>query len=162
MKPIGQAALEEAQRYIGVVEHPPNSNDTVFGRWFGVNKVPWCAIFVSFCFNTGAGYTIGAGYKTAGMYPRGGAYVPTIMAWLKETGQWIEKDQTPQPGDIAIFDWGKDGVPDHIGIVEKSLGNGKFSCIEGNTSFGNDSNGGKVMLRGDRDTTKVVGFGRIK
>ena len=160
MKPIGQAALEEAQRYIGVKECPAGSNDTVFGRWLGVNKAPWCAAFVSFCFNVAAGYIIGAGYKTAGMHPRGGAYVPTIEAWLKESGQWIERSD-PQPGDIAIFNWDKAGVPEHIGIVEKSLGGGAFVCIEGNTAVGNDSNGGEVMRR-TRRIGQVDGFGRIK
>lgn len=159
MKPIGQAALEEARLYIGVKEFPAGSNDTVFGRWIGVNKAPWCAAFVSFCFSAAAGYTIGAGYKSAGMHPRGGVYVPTIMAWLKESGQWIERSD-PQPGDIAIFNW-DGGVPDHIGIVDKSLGGGNFTCVEGNTSVNNNSNGGEVMLR-TRRIEQVDGFGRIK
>lgn len=160
MKPSGLLALEEAQRYIGVTEWPAGSNSTVFGRWMGVDRAPWCAIFVSFCFSTGAGYTIGAGYKAAGMHERGGAYVPTIEQWLKESGQWLGRVD-PQPGDIAIFNWDSKGEAEHIGIVEKSLGNGSFLCIEGNTSTTNNSNGGSVMRR-TRTLQQVDGFGRIK
>jgi hypothetical protein len=49
---------------------------------------------------------------------------------------------------------------DHIGIVEEYLGGGKFRAIEGNTSIGNDSNGGQVMRR-LRYLTQVNGFGRV-
>ena len=66
---------------------------------------------------------------------------------------------TPRSGDIAIFNW-DGGVPDHIGIVESYLGGGKFYCIEGNNSFGNNSNGGQVMRR-TRYVSQVNGFGRV-
>jgi cell wall-associated NlpC family hydrolase len=65
----------------------------------------------------------------------------------------------PKPGDIAIFNW-DGGAPDHIGIVEKNLGNGQFVSIEGNTAIGNDSNGGEVMRR-QRHIVQVDGFGRV-
>jgi hypothetical protein len=45
----GRRALAEALRHVGVRESPPGSNRTMFGRWFGVDGVPWCAIFVSYC-----------------------------------------------------------------------------------------------------------------
>ena len=51
-------------------------------------------------------------------------------------------------------------MPDHIGIVEEYLGGGKFNAIEGNTSVGNDSNGGEVMRR-LRYISQVDGFGRL-
>ena len=41
---IGQAALVEAVRQIGVTEAPPGSNRTAFGVWYGENGVPWCNI----------------------------------------------------------------------------------------------------------------------
>ena len=52
-------------------------------------------------------------------------------------------------------------MPEHIGIVEKSLGGGQFHCIEGNTAVGNDSNGGQVMRR-LRYVSQVNGFGRVR
>ena len=66
----------------------------------------------------------------------------------------------PLPGDIAIFNW-DGGVPDHIGIVEKYLGGGQFQSVEGNTSLGNNSNGGEVMRR-VRYLSQVDGFGSVR
>jgi hypothetical protein len=154
----GELALAEALRHIGKKEKPMNSNRTQFGRWFGVDGVPWCAIFVSYCFQHGADYAVAKRFRGAGVYSKGCTYVPTVEAWLRVTGQWRGRT-TPRPGDIAIFNW-DGGVPDHIGIVESYLGGGKFSCIEGNTSFGNNSNGGQVMRR-TRYVSQVNGFGRV-
>jgi cell wall-associated NlpC family hydrolase len=154
----GSRALAEALKYIGISEKPMNSNKTQFGKWFGVDGVPWCNIFVSYCFKNAANKVIGKGGKGAGIYANGCTYVPTTEAWLRSTGQWVGRT-TPQPGDIAIFNW-DGGVPDHIGIVEKYVGDGTFLCIEGNTAVGNDSNGGQVMRR-ERKLTQVDGFGRI-
>ena len=155
----GQKALAEATKYIGITEKPSGSNKTQFGKWFGVDGVAWCNIFVSYCFYHGAGKVIAKGYKGAGCYPKGCTYVPTTEAWLRATGQWVGRTQ-PEPGDIAIFNW-DGGVPDHIGIVEAYLGNGSFRSIEGNTAVGNDSNGGQVMRR-ERKLSQVDGFGRVR
>ena len=67
------------------------------------------------------------------------------------------KDRTVK--NVA-FNW-DGGVPDHIGIVEKSLGGGQFQTVEGNTAVGNDSNGGEVMRR-VRYLSQVDGFGRVR
>jgi hypothetical protein len=66
---------------------------------------------------------------------------------------------TPLPGDIAIYNW-NGGEPDHIGIVERYLGEGKFQAIEGNTSVSDKSNGGEVQCA-IRYLTQVDGFGRV-
>ena len=156
---VGTQALVEAIKHLGLTESPPDSNKTPFGEWFGVNGVAWCNIFVSYCFNVGAGYTICAGFKGAGVKPgKGCAYVPTTEAWLRVAGLWVGRTE-PLSGDIAIYNW--DGKsPEHIGIVESSLGGGQFTAIEGNTSVGNDSDGGAVMRR-TRRLSQVDGFGRI-
>lgn len=154
----GQKALAEATKYLGTTESPAGSNRNRFGKWFGVDGVPWCNIFVSYCFKEGANKVIGKGFKAPGVYANGITYVPTTEAWLRGTGQWVGK-ATPQPGDIAIFNW-DGGVPDHIGIVERYLGNGRFTTIEGNTAVGNNSNGGEVMRR-ERTLNEVDGFGRL-
>ena len=153
--PIGRKALGTARRLVGTTEDPPGSNRTSFGRWFGVDGVPWCNIFVSFCFVNGAKYTICSGFKGAGVYAKGCTYVPTTEAWLHATGMWKGRTQ-PMPGDIAIYNW-NGGVADHIGIVEEYLGGGRFNAIEGNTAVGNDANGGEVMRR-LRYMTDVNGF----
>jgi hypothetical protein len=44
---ITAAQLLNAQRvHLGLKESPANSNRTPFGKSFGWNGVPWCAIFV--------------------------------------------------------------------------------------------------------------------
>ena len=156
---LGEKALAEAITHIGVKEKPAGSNKNPFGQWFGVDGVPWCNVFISYCFQVGAGYTICKGFKGAGAYPgKGSTYVPTTEAWLQAAGFWVGRTE-PRPGDIAIFNW-DGGRPDHIGIVEEYLGDGKYNAIEGNTSVGNDSNGGEVMRR-LRTVAQVNGFGRV-
>jgi hypothetical protein len=156
---IGLAALTEATRHLGVKEAPPGSNETPFGIWFGKNGVPWCNIFVSYCFQLGAGYTLCNGFSGPGVVPgKGCAYVPTTEHWLSATGMWVGRTE-PQPGDIAIFNW-DGGQPDHIGIVQRNDGNGVFTTIEGNTSVSNNSDGGEVMQR-SRHILQVDGFGRV-
>jgi hypothetical protein len=150
----GRRALAEALRHVGVRESPPGSNRTMFGRWFGVDGVPWCAIFASYCFDVGAGVVLCRGWNGAGVGPRGVAYVPTLAAWLRATGRAAA---TPQPGDLAIFDW-DGGLPDHVGIVIRL--DGELHTVEGNTAVGNDSDGGEVMRR-VRDRRHVALFGRV-
>jgi hypothetical protein len=134
-------------------------NRTPFGAWFGVDGVPWCNIFVSYCFRVGAQVTLCAGSDAPGVYRKGSAYVPSTAAWLRATGQWVGR-AAPLPGDIAIFDFDGSGSGGHIGIVEKALGGGKLQSIEGNTSLSSDANGGGVMRR-VRLMSQVEGFGRI-
>src|SRR5439155_688813 len=83
----------------GVCEVPPGSNRTMFGRWFGTDGVPWCAIFASYCFDIGAGVVLCRGWPGAGVGPRGVAYVPTLAAWLPATGRAVDE---PRPGDLAV------------------------------------------------------------
>ncbi len=154
---VGGRALAEARRWIGTTEQPPGTNQTRFGVWFGLNGVPWCNIFVSYCFSVGAGYTICRGFQGAGVTAKGCAYVPTTEAWLRATGSWLGRVD-PEPGDIAVYNW-DGGPPDHIGIVERG-GDGSFTAIEGNTAVGADSDGGEVMRR-ERTLDDVDGFGRV-
>src|SRR4051794_24525815 len=124
----GRLALAEARGWLGTHEDPPGSNRTPFGAWFGLDGVPWCNIFVSYCFAVGAGTTIAAGFHGAGCAKRGCAYVPTTEAWLRAAGLWIGRVR-PRPGDLAIYNW-NGGPPDHIGIVERIAAGGAFVAIE--------------------------------
>ncbi len=156
---LGEKALAVAVAQLGTKERPAGSNRNTFGKWFGVDGVPWCNIFVSYCFLNGANYVLCAGFKGLGCAAKGCTYVPTTESWLRATGMWKGRTE-PLPGDIAIFNW-HGGDPDHIGIVEEYLGNGRFNSIEGNTGVGNDANGGEVMRR-LRYFSDVDGFGRVK
>jgi len=152
----GRRALVEALRHVGVRESPPGSNRTMFGRWFGVDGVPWCAIFASYCFDIGAGIVLCRGWHGAGVGKRGVAYVPTLSAWLRATGRAVDE---PRPGDLAVYDW-DGGLPDHVGIVVRRLDAGRFEAVEGNTAVADDSDGGQVMRRTRRDAQVLV-FGRV-
>lgn len=57
------------------------------------------------------------------------------MNWFTERGQWQDCNYTPKSGDIIFFDWESDGftgTADHVGIVEKVVGN-TICTIEGNS-----------------------------
>jgi hypothetical protein len=142
--------LKIARSYIGVKEYPAHSNKTMFGDWYGWNGVAWCAIFVSYCFYR-------AKMSLAAIRPpntKGFAYCPYGVEYFKKKEKL---DQTPQVGDIVFFDWDKDAVANHVGIVEKVLSPSKVVCIEGNTSYTDNSNGGEVMRR-TRYLSTILGF----
>ncbi len=129
----GELALAEALRHEGVKETPPGSNDTPFGVWFGSNLRPWCGIFVSWAFHAGAGLIICDGFKGPGVIAgKGCAWVPTIRDWLVARGWFLGPHETPQAGDIVLYDWGLDGALDHVGIVAGHVALPTFTAIEGN------------------------------
>jgi len=131
------AVIAAAIAEIGTVESPANSNRTKYGQWYGLDGVKWCAIFVSYVFDK-AGVPLGNIHNPHGFQACDSAYY-----YWKRSG---ELTTNPQPGDIVLFDWNGDKVADHVGIVEK-VGPTHIDTIEGNTAFGDDSNGGKVMRR---------------
>lgn len=128
-----------ARGELGNAENPPNSNNNKYGEWYGLNGFPWCAMFVSWCFDK-ADIPLGniddaKGYR----------YCPSAFLYWKHTQQLTS---TPKIGDIVLFDWEGDGKCDHTGIFIKDNGDGNtFTAIEGNTSNNNNSNGGQVMER---------------
>lgn len=58
-------------------------------------------------------------------------YCPTAYAWCKTHLQKIPT-RNAQFGDIIFFDWNRNGVPDHIGMVEYVSGS-TVHTLEGNT-----------------------------
>ena len=98
--------------------------------WYGFNShVDWCACFVSWCANK-------CGYIGNGIFPKF-ASCSAGVNWFMLHGQWLEGSIEPSPGMIIFFDWdddtnGQDGIPNHVGIVEK-VENGVIYTIEGNS-----------------------------
>ena len=89
---------------------------------------PWCMAFVQWCFAQ-AGRPLP--YKTASC--------SALLTWYRQNRpECIVGD--PQPGDIILYTFS------HTGILE-SVQDGVITAIEGNTSAGNDSNGGQVQRR---------------
>ena len=104
-----------------------------YWSWYGFTyRVDWCAIFVSWCANE-------CGYIDAGVIPKFAGCVQGSR-WFKERGLWQDKAYVPNPGDVVFFDWDnpggfsgpQDGVPDHVGIVER-VENGRVYTVEGNS-----------------------------
>lgn len=157
MKTMKERAAELAVKFVGVKEHPTGSNrgpdvtvtfegKKVLGgidRWcYGAAKTlgyPWCAAFV------------------CGMYADVGCPIPEprragvefLDQWASKLGFYV-KSGIARRGDIVCYDWNDDHWDDHVGIVLRVISLGPFGVIktvEGNTSLGNDSNGGEVMIR---------------
>lgn len=136
-----EGIINVASAEIGVSENPPNSNQVKYATWFGLPGRAWCGQFVSWVFAQ-AGLPLGTiDYK------KGFAGCQYATRNIKKWGRLVT---IPKTGDVVFYDWQGDGAFDHTGIFVKDLGKGLFEAIEGNTAFGNDSNGGQVMRRADR------------
>ena len=134
------AMLAVAKFFIdsGYQEGP--NNDTVMGKWYGLNHQPWCAMFVSYCFNKS-----GAGSLVAGVQgPKGYASCSAATKYWNKKKMWIPLAEA-KAGDIVFFDWDLNGDPDHTGVVVKNDPKKKIMITyEGNTApnaKGNQSNG---------------------
>lgn len=146
--------ISVAREYIGTKESPAGSNRVLFSDWYGIIG-PWCAMFVTYCF-------VKAGSKA---FVRGErwAYCPFILADARQqkNGLCVVASRDAVRGDIVLYSWNRDGVANHVGILLTPVdANGNFTAIEGNTSEGNDSNGGEVMVR-SRNFSSVIAFVRV-
>ena len=56
-----------------------------------------------------------------------------MISFYKNKHQWQTRSYKPSAGDLIFFDWGSDGSPDHVGLVEKCDGRTVYT-IEGNSS----------------------------
>jgi peptidoglycan hydrolase-like protein with peptidoglycan-binding domain len=148
--------LRIATQEIGYSESPPDSNRTKFGAWYGLDGVQWCGIFVSFCFYE-AGLPLPPAKPREFVNPKGFAFCPFGIEWFRDQGRLLK---TPQVGDVVFYNWSGSRVAEHVGIVEAVNADGSVISIEGNTAIANNSNGGKVMRRGDHPLNTIVGFGR--
>lgn len=116
----GDAIVDVALSQVGNVGGEP------YWSWYGfTNHVEWCACFVSWCADQ-------CGYLDSGTYPKFSGCV-FGMQWFQQRGLWLDGSVEPVPGMLIFFDWAtQDGVPDHVGIVEK-VENGMVYTVEGNS-----------------------------
>ena len=125
------SVLAKARGEIGYCRWDDPKAGTKYGRWYatdhgsyyGVNGVPFCAMFVSWVFAQ-------AGARCAGL-PE--AYCPYILSDARASGALLSDKTRAQPGDVVLFDW-DGGVVDHVGIVESNHGS-YVQTIEGNTTI---------------------------
>ena len=118
-----------------------------YWSWYGFSsRVEWCACFVSWCADQ-------CGYIESGVMPKH-SYCPTGVEWFRSRGQWQDRNSIPAPGTIIYFDWGGDGVADHVGIVESCDGSTVYT-IEGNA---NNACKQLSYAVGDR---RILGYGTL-
>jgi len=135
--------IEIAKAELGYQEGP--NNDTKYGKWYGLNFQPWCAMFISWVFDQA-----GEVKAVAASGKKGFASCAAGLAWFSKRNKLVPIGQA-KAGDIAFFQFDDDAQPDHVGIVVK---NDKLTktlvCIEGNTSGnkqGSQANGDGVYRK---------------
>jgi len=118
-----------------------------YWSWYGFSsRVEWCACFVSWCGEQ-------CGYIESGALPKF-SYCPTGVEWFRSRGQWLDRNSIPPAGSVIFFDWGGDGVADHVGIVESCDGSTVYT-IEGNA---NNACKQLSYAVGDR---RILGYGTL-
>lgn len=131
-----------AKKELGTKEVP--TNKTKYGKWYGLDGQPWCAMFVSWCFNKAAAIDLIA------QGPKGYVGCESFEAWAKKNKLTVPVDKV-QAGDILLFDFNKEKKSIHTGIALGYNPNTHLiDTIEGNTagdSKGSQANGDGVYLK---------------
>lgn len=127
-----------AQNEIGVVEKPSGSNRVKYNDWYYGKSVsgdayPWCMVFMQWLADA-ADLTV---LRTPSC--------SKLAQWAKAQREWVTKNF--RRGDWVEFDFsGQRRITQHVGLVLEAHSN-YVDTIEGNTSSGNQSNGGQVQRR---------------
>lgn len=128
-KTTGRPWLDYMLSRVGYREGP--NNDTEFGRHYGLNHEPWCAMCVSYCCEH-------AGTPLPVMQPglkNGYAAVVYGIEYAKKNNLWIPSWKA-QPGDAICYGWnGPNSTPDHMhtGLIVSSGPKGSLGhTVEGN------------------------------
>ena len=132
------------------------NNNTMYGKWYGLNNQPWCAMFVSWCYDQA-----GLVSKIAAQSKKGFASCDAGLKWFAKNGKVIPVGQAKE-NDIAFFQFDDDAQADHVGIVAKNDGKKFLWVWEGNTSGdkkGSQSNGDGVYLK-KRAYSLIMGVAR--
>lgn len=152
MKPAtAEETIKYAHTFLGYTEKPPGTNRTVFGAAYGMDGVPWCAMFVWFVLTHGKVPIIKS------------AYTPTVAQWFKDQSRGFTDESKIEPGDVIFFDFA-DSVHriQHTGFATGKPIEGRVPTIEGNTSAGREGsqdNGGGVFAR-SRSFAEIAYIGR--
>lgn len=135
-----------------------SNNYTKYGKWFGMNGVYWCAIFVSWIFNKAFGKTKAKELLCGGF----SASCETLRQQFIKAGKYTGGKTTPKKGYIIFFVGSRHNGANHIGLVYKVEG-GRIYTIEGNTSGGSTvvDNGGGVAYKSYLiGYEKILGYGK--
>lgn len=123
------APIDVAATQVGY--HEGLGNDSKYGQALGLNHEPWCALFVSWCFEQ-AGHPLPS--MQPGM-PTGYAAVGYGIQWAKANGLWRPSWQA-QPNDAICYGWdgpGSSWARMHTGLIVSAGRRGDLGhTIEGN------------------------------
>ena len=103
------AFVANAKKELGTKES--GNNDNKYGKWYGMNHQPWCAIFVCWC----AHKTLGDAWTKT--FEKSALAFGVGQGVVNKGGKWIKKASR--------------GPTTHVGIVA-SVKNGKATTVEGN------------------------------
>lgn len=149
--------LELCASKVGYIEG--KNNDTEFGKWFGLNNQPWCAMSASKMF-----FDAGAIASVAPAKSKGFASCDLWLKHLTKNNQLVPIGQA-KAGDLVFFQFDEDAAADHVGIVKGHNTTLKYMYVyEGNTSSGksgSQSNGDGYYLK-KRDYKTIMAVGRPK
>jgi len=127
----------------------PN-NQTLFGKWYGLDNNPWCMMFVMWCMSAGKAKDLVT--RTAGC--------EAMEAWAVKNNMTVPVDKV-EAGDILLFDFHKEGKAVHVGFalgpVDKNTH--LINTVEGNTckdGAGSQSNGDGVYYKHRNPSTVRV------
>lgn len=149
---------EIAKSYEGYTE--TGNNDTEFGKWFGLNNQPWCAMSASKIFHD-AGRILEVAPKVKS---KGFASCDEWLKFLTKNNQLVPLGDAQQD-DLVFFQFDTDAQPDHVGIVKGHNKTLKVIYVwEGNTSSGktgSQSNGDGFYLK-KRNYSTIMAVARPK
>lgn len=135
-----EAFVNVAESYVGTREDGRNNGGPMVrlfmaSTWFPGNHA-WCAGFVCFCFK-----------EAVKCFPSLSSIRPTtprafeFERWGVDHGFFVDASPSSvSPGDIVIF------RHSHVGIAKRSLPDGSFECIEGNSNHSGSRDGGGVVV----------------
>ena len=130
---------------LGITEWPYDSNNVkyntaYYGKEVNGSYYSWCCAFTWWLFDqNNANSLFFGGNRTASC--------TELMNYAKDNGLWVSGAQRLRPGDLLLYNFDRYADADHIGVFIGYDENGDLLAIEGNTSIGNDDNGGAVMIR---------------
>lgn len=122
--PTAQQFLTALRSYLGVIESPLGSNQTRVGVEFGWNGVPWCAETISVASQR-------SGFGRQFWSASTDQWEANARAGV-QGARWVSASVTPSPGDIAVWDWVRDGTANHVSVVETVRSDGYLITLGGN------------------------------
>ena len=162
--PLRSKALGKMKEWIGTIEEPAGSNNIFVSRWYMNMPGGWRRDGPAYCAMTVTKAYVDVGAKHFGKIDQGNhwAYVPTILGDARAGRYELAITRKPRPGDLVLFDWGDDGNPDHIGLFDMWIIEGKkLITVEGNTQDGIwRRDDGKFPSRSMADVAAFVHVGK--